>query len=132
VEVLERWAEDRRAVGDFFFANRSQTSLMTCGQVYLIPTTGDGRLCLSKLNGDRRVIYKPRSGRSESAWFSLLAWMNRNGFQPKLRVARVLLREDYYWMEYVEPASCKNEAAVGRFYQRIGRVDCGCLPLESG
>jgi len=48
--------------------------------------------------------------------------MNRNGFQPKLRIARVLPRKGYCWMEYIQPASCKNEAAARRFYRRMGGV----------
>lgn len=67
-----------------------------------------------------RVIYKPRSGMGESEWFALLTWMNSHSFRPKLRAARILRRNGYCWMEHLEPASCKSQAAVRRFYQRMG------------
>jgi class II lanthipeptide synthase len=70
-------------------------------------------------------------GRSESTWFSFLDWMNRNGFRPKLPIARVLLRKGYYWMEYVEPASCKSKAGVHRFYERIGGLIAAAYLLKA-
>jgi lantibiotic modifying enzyme len=66
------------------------------------------------------IVYKPRSGAGESEWFSLLEWMNHNCFYPKLRAARVLQREGYCWMENVDSFSCADEAAVRRFYTRMG------------
>jgi len=66
------------------------------------------------------IIYKPRSGAGEREWFSLLGWMNRHSFEPKLRAARVLRRKGYCWMEHIEATSCQDEAAARRFYQRMG------------
>jgi lantibiotic modifying enzyme len=66
------------------------------------------------------VIYKPRSGSSETAWASLLRSMNKNGFRPLLKTARILSRKDYHWMEYIGAAGCDDIAGVRRFYKRIG------------
>jgi len=131
VEVLQRWAQDRRAVGDFFFGKETAATIHDMRPGLSDPHNGGRSVALIEVNRGHRVIYKPRSGRSESAWFSLMAWMNRNGFAPKLRVARVLLREDCYWMEYVEPASCKNEAAVRRFYERMGALIAAAYLLKA-
>jgi lantibiotic modifying enzyme len=121
VEVLERCRADRRAIGDFFGKPVAHTIAdMRPG---LSDSHNRGRtVTLIEFDGGRRVIYKPRSGKSESVWFSLLGWMNRNGFQPRLRLARLLLRKDYYWMEYLDVVSCENEAAVRRFYERMGAL----------
>jgi len=131
VEVLKRCGQDRRAVGDFFFGKQVANTVddMRPG---LSDAHDRGRsVTLIEFNGGRRIIYKPRSGKSESVWFSLLAWMNRNGFQPKLRLARLLLRKDYYWMEYVEGASCVNEAAARRFYERMGALIAAAYLLKA-
>ena len=121
-EVLERWRKDRRAVGKFFFGIEVADTIADMRPGLSDPHNRGRTVTLLEFNGGRRVIYKSRSGKSESAWFSLLAWMNRNGFQPRLRLARLLLRKDYYWMEYVEVASCENEAGVRRFYERMGAL----------
>jgi lantibiotic modifying enzyme len=131
VEVLKRYRRDRRAVGDFFFGKQVGHTVedMRPG---LSDAHNRGRsVTLIEFNGGRRVIYKPRSGKSESAWFSLLAEMNRNGFQPRLRLARLLLRKDYYWMEYVEAASCENQAAARRFYERMGALIAAAYLLKA-
>jgi len=131
VEVLKRWRQDRRALGDFFFGKQVEDTI-----VDLRPGLSDahnrGRsVTLLEFNGGRRVIYKPRSGKSESTWFSLLAWMNRNGFEPRLQLVRLLLRKNHYWMEHVEVASCENQAAARRFYERMGALIAAAYLLKA-
>jgi lantibiotic modifying enzyme len=121
-EVLERWGRDRSAVSKLFFGKQVPGTVANMQPGLSDPHNRGRTVTLIQFSGGRRVIYKPRSGKSESAWFSLVRWMNRNGFQPKLRSTRLLLRKDYYWMEYVEVASCENEAAVRRFYERMGAL----------
>jgi len=122
VEVLERCRADRRAIGEFFFGKTVADTVADL-RPGLSDSHNRGRtVTLVEFDGGSRVIYKPRAGKSESAWFSLLGWMNRNGFQPRLRLARLLLRKDYYWMEYLDVASCENEAALRRFYERMGAL----------
>jgi lantibiotic modifying enzyme len=136
VEVLDRVMNDGPALSRFFF-NKSSTGTIINVQMGLSDRHNRGRsVTLIEFSKDRRIIYKPRPGKSESAWFALLAMMNRNGFHPKLQIARLLLRQGYYWMEHIEPASCKSAAAVYRFYERMGgliaaayllkAVDCHC------
>lgn len=130
-EVLKRWRQDRRALGDFFFGKQLEDAI-----VDLRPGLSDahnrGRsVTLLEFKGGRRVIYKPRSGKRESTWFSLLAWMNRNGFQPRLQLVRLLLRKNYYWMEHVEVASCENQAAARRFYERMGALIAAAYLLKA-
>ena len=64
-------------------------------------------------------------------WFELLAWMNRHGFCPKLRLMRILERPSYSWMEFAEAASCKDEAGVRRFYQRLGGMIAAAYLLKA-
>jgi lantibiotic modifying enzyme len=119
IEVLGRVTKDHDAISRFFFDRHS------CGQIKdLRPGLSDphnGGRSVTLVEFERgRVIYKPRSGVSESVWFELLAWMNRHGFHPELRRARVLRRKNYHWMEYVEATACRSHAAVRRFYTRLG------------
>jgi class II lanthipeptide synthase len=131
VEVLKRWRQDRRAVRNFFFSKQVVDTVTDVRPGLSDPHNRGRSVTLIEFNGGCGVIYKPRSGKSESAWFSLLAWMNRNGFQPKLRLARLLLRKDYYWMEYVAVASCENQAAVRRFYEQMGGLIAAAYLLKA-
>jgi lantibiotic modifying enzyme len=119
IEVVTRFARDRRALSRAFFSSRPLRKIadLRCG---LSDSHNNGRTVARLQCEAGSIIYKPRSGTGEWEWFSLLDWMNSHSFQPKLRAARVMRREGYCWMEHVEPASCKDEAAARRFYQRIG------------
>jgi len=130
VEVLERIRKDGGAVSRLFFNGRPLGRIRN-----MRPGLSDahhrGRSVTSLEFERGRIIYKPRSGRSEAAWFDVLQWMNRHGFAPKLRAARVLERRSYSWMEYVEAASCKSHAAVRRFYERLGGMVAAVYLLKA-
>jgi hypothetical protein len=120
-EVLKRLATDRRTLSRTFFSNRAIGKIVDA-RFGLSDRHNSGRTVVRLQFETSSIIYKPRSGAGEWEWSSLLDWMNRNGFQPKLRIARVLQRKSYCWMEHVEAASCKNEAEARRFYQRMGAL----------
>jgi hypothetical protein len=119
VEVLRRFARDRRVVSRSFFGNRPLEEI-TGVDLALSDAHHSGRTVARLQFKNGSIIYKPRSGAGESEWFSFLEWMNRNGFHPRLRAARVLERKGYCWMEDVKPGACENEAAARRFYERMG------------
>jgi lantibiotic modifying enzyme len=75
------------------------------------------------------IVYKPRSGRSESDWFSLVHWINRLGFAPPLRTLRLLQRPDYCWMEFVEHLPCQRKNDAHHYYRRAGGLICAAYLL---
>ncbi len=119
LEVLERSATDASAIARSFFGKVPAGRIENLRLGLSDPHDGGRSVTLVEFEGGR-VIYKPRAGTSESVWCELLGWMNRHGLQPDLRAARVLERKNYYWMEYVEATTCRNQAAVRRFYTRLG------------
>jgi lantibiotic modifying enzyme len=131
LEVLQRVAKDRSVLSQFFVDKENLNGIEDVRLGLSDSHDGGRSVTLIEFKASRRVIYKPRSGRNEAAWFSLLAWMNRRGFRPRLQVARILLRDGYYWMEYVEAASCENEAAARRFYKRIGGLIAAAYLLRT-
>ena len=120
-EVILRFAKDRRSLFRTFFANRSVGKIIDT-RFGLSDRHHSGRTVVRLQFEAGSLIYKPRSGVGEMEWFSLLTWINRRGFQPVLRPARVLPRAGYCWMEYVAAASLKNKPAACRFYQRLGGI----------
>jgi lantibiotic modifying enzyme len=130
IEVVTRFARDRRALSRAFFSSRPLRKIadLRCG---LSDSHNNGRTVARLQCEAGSIIYKPRSGTGEWEWFSLLDWMNSHSFQPKLRAARVMRREGYCWMEHVEPASCKDEAAARRFYQRMGGMIAATYLLKA-
>jgi lantibiotic modifying enzyme len=120
-EILNRIRKDRNAISRCFFERRPLGLIRDMRPGLSDPHRGGRSVTLVEFDSGR-VIYKPRSGWSETMWFDLLAWMNRHGFSPKLRIARILERSSYSWMQFVEATSCKDQAEVRRFYERLGSM----------
>jgi lantibiotic modifying enzyme len=129
-EILNRIRADRNAISRYF-CERRPLGLIRDMRPGLSDPHRSGRSVTLVEFDSGRVIYKPRSGWSETRWFELLAWMNRHGFSPKLRIARILERCSYSWMEFVEVASCKNKAGVRRFYERLGAMIAAAYLLKA-
>lgn len=79
-----------------------------------------------------RLVYKPRPMAIAAHFQELLAWMNDGGFEPAFRLAGVVDRGEYGWMEFVHAAPCASRAEVGRFYQRTGGYLALLYALDAG
>jgi lantibiotic modifying enzyme len=130
VEVLERVRKDRSAIARCFFDHRSVGLIRNLRPGLSDPHYAGRSVTLIEFESGR-LIYKPRSAGNEAVWFDLLGWMNRHGFAPKLRLARILERPSYSWMEFVEATSCKNEAEIRRFYERLGGMIAAVYLLKA-
>jgi type 2 lantibiotic biosynthesis protein LanM len=81
----------------------------------------DGRsVVIIAFDSGGRLVYKPRSLRTDMHFQSYLAWLNAKGVRPAFRRVKVLDRGDYGWMEFVEAAPCQSTQEVERFYYRQG------------
>jgi len=130
MEVLLRLATDRLAISRAFFRGLP-VSAIADARFGLSDRHNSGRTVVRLQFKAGSVIYKPRSGAGESEWFSLLRWMTQQGFRPKLRAARVLSRRSYCWMEYIAPASCRDEPGVRRFFERMGGIIAAAYLLKA-
>ncbi|MCA9656465.1 MAG: type 2 lantipeptide synthetase LanM family protein [Myxococcales bacterium] len=133
---VEHWASATKELLLRFVADRPEL-LLRFGVETSEPPRIDGvRLSLSdphhhgrtvmilRLEGGRRLVYKPRSVALEAAYYRFLAWGNATGELLPLRLVEVVEREGYGWMEHVEHLPCADEGAVGRFYERAGITLC--------
>jgi hypothetical protein len=120
-EVLSRFEKDRRVLSRTFFSNRP-VGTIAAAHFGLSDRHHSGRTVVRLEFGGASIIYKPRPGAGEAEWFSLLDNMNRRGFQPRLRAARVLPRKSYCWMEDIEFGPLKDPSSARRFYKRMGGI----------
>lgn len=121
VAILARFLGDRRVLARILL-HRIDTKNISDLQIGLSDPHNGGRTVARLRFGDKSVIYKPRPGECEQEWAHLIRHLNRLGFCPALRVARVVNRKRYCWMEYIRSDPCKNESEVGRFYRRLGAL----------
>ncbi len=93
-----------------------------------------------------KLVYKPKDLSLDVAYNQILDWCNQHvSFKPGMgakgsqnshpqspipncplpfKVLKVLNRQTYGWVEYVEQLPCEDEEAAQRFYQRSGMLLC--------
>lgn len=129
-ELGTRLNKDRRVLRKAFFGGHSPGVLVDVTVNVSDPhRSGRETMVLRFRNGC--IVYKPRSGRSESDWFSFVRWVNREGFAPPLRTLRLLRRPDYCWMEFVEHRPCRSKNEAHRYFRRAGGLLCAAYLLEA-
>lgn len=78
-----------------------------------------------------RVAYKPRNSGIVVGYYELLEWLNDRSDLLDLRTLDFVYREDYAWMEWVQPEPCSTAAEVGRYYRRAGMIVCIFYALDA-
>lgn len=129
-ELLNRLIADRTTLSHTFFESGPLGPIvaLSCG---LSDPHHNGRTVMLLKFSVGSVIYKPRPGDGEWEWGSLLGWMNAQSFRPKLKAARVLRREGYYWMERIESAPWESTAAARRYHKRLGGLIAAAYLLKA-
>jgi type 2 lantibiotic biosynthesis protein LanM len=120
LELLERLASDWDDLRAAFSPDADPGPLVEVKTGLGDSHRGGRTVALFRFASGLRLIYKPKPLGVEAAFQSLLDWIARKGFEPTFRTLRLLDRDGYGWIEFVEAGPCADEAAVRRFYQRQG------------
>lgn len=121
-EFLTRLRSDASAIASMFGGGRPLGLLVQIGGASSDPHRGGRRVVGCTFESGIRLIYKPKSLRTEVVYGELLEWLNQRGADPPLRVLRVLDRGDYGWAEAAQQAPAADRDAAKRFYTRAGMV----------
>jgi len=115
-------------------ADRAEIASLLCGydpgaviriQTDLSDRHDGGRTAIGlQFESGSRLVYKPKDLGSEGAYFSILNWFNHNGAPLDFRTVRVLRRDGYGWVEFVEQRPCQDSGEARRYYQRAGQLLC--------
>jgi lantibiotic modifying enzyme len=134
-ELTNRAQADRLLIGRTFFSKRDPGPIRSI-TFNISDPHNRGRETVILHFDCGSVVYKPRSGYNERAWFSLLRWINEQQFFPQFRALRVLCRAHYSWIEHVVPTPCKSLSEIRNYYLRaggllcithlLGAIDCHC------
>ena len=126
-ELIQRLVTDQQDIQKKFAEAKGYTFL---GKVTKISTSlsdphHQGRtVAVLAFESGLKLVYKPKSLALEVVYNQLLEWCNQNSQLLDFKVIRVLDRNTYGWVEFVEHESCTDEAAAQRFYQRAGMLLC--------
>jgi len=119
-ELVGRLRADRSELGSAFFQGRDPGPVRAL-ESGLSDRHRDGRqVAVLVFQEGSRLVYKPRSLAAEEAFAGLLTWCSRRGLDSVPPGARVLCREGYGWMEWVEPAALPGRDAARAYYRSAG------------
>jgi lantibiotic modifying enzyme len=127
-ELASRFSRDRKAIERAFFERRNVGPIRGITLDISDPHRRGRESMILHFEKDR-IVYKPRSGRSEADWFVFLQWTNREGFQEKFRTVRLLRRRTYHWAGYVAHCPCASSREVRAYYRRAGGIICAAYFL---
>lgn len=86
---------------------------------------------IAKFTDGLQLVYKPRSIAVDVHFQEFLQWMNAKGASPQFRTLKILGREGYGWVEFVQTAGCQSKEEVVRFYERQGAYLAVLYVLEA-
>lgn len=129
-EVTSQWVDasneilDRLAMDHSWLCEQLQCDL---GPVVRLegdrsdPHRGGRGVVFIYFEGGETLVYKPRSQSIDKAFSTFLAWL-AGKIGESFVVPTILDRGTYGYATFIPPRECQDEAAVRRFYRRIGAL----------
>jgi type 2 lantibiotic biosynthesis protein LanM len=84
------------------------------------PHNGGHSVQILRFADGSRVVYKPKDLRLDTAWYALLARLNRADPPLELKAVRAIARDGYGWTEFIAHTGCAGTEAYPRFFRRAG------------
>ncbi len=123
-EFLHRLADDWETLGRCLGVKEPLGKVTGIRGGLSDPHEGGRSVLIVTFDARHRLVYKPRPIGLERYFADLQEWINRQGGLQPLRVLKLVTRATHGWLEFVEPAPCRDRAAVRRYYQRCGMLLC--------
>lgn len=119
IEFLHRLVADWKDIRSRFFPSSDP------GLIIKLNSSGDrhhgGRsVHIAEFSNGSRLVYKPRSLELDRHFQELLARINEHSPELQFRLLKLLAKDGYGWIEYVDFAPCDSESEIKRFYRRQG------------
>ena len=84
---------------------------------------GNGRtVMLLTFESGFKLVYKPKDMGLEAAYFRFVGHLNGLGMPLEFKTLKVMVRNGYGWVEFVEQAPVDNEEQARRFFRRSGML----------
>jgi type 2 lantibiotic biosynthesis protein LanM len=119
IELLQRIVADRESIRDVLFAG-IDAGILASSQVAGDFHQGGKAVRIVTFSSGNRVVYKPRPVETIVHFHRLLEWCNARRGGVFLCGFRVLERDGYGWLEFVDRKPCFSADDVERFYMRQG------------
>lgn len=122
-EALRRFVADRDLVVRDLF-DGADPGILAAMRLGRGDTHAHGRsVGIAEFASGRQLVYKPRPVGLHRHFNDVLRWYGeRLPEEARPRPLRLLDREEYGWVEFIEPADCADAAAANRYFFRQGAL----------
>lgn len=131
VEFITRLASDIKTIQSVFF---DREDIGKISEIYtgLSDAHNRGRsVMIVVFKNGRKLVYKPKAMGMEHAYSALLNHLNEQQAPYHFRALNVLERQEYGWIEFVEPLPCRNPEDICAYYRHTGALICLLYALGS-
>jgi type 2 lantibiotic biosynthesis protein LanM len=122
-EVLTRFVHDRAGIVNALCVDSDPGCLIGVTPALSDPHHGRRRVVVLTFETGTRVVYKPRSVRTDAVFNDLLAWLNPELEHP-LKCLRVLDCGTHGWVEFAAHSTFTRRSDVVAFFHRAGALMC--------
>lgn len=121
-KILNRFQEDKKSIIDTFNLSNINQNLKV---VDIESSLGDAHngegTALVKLSDGTKLIYKPRNIEVTNSYNAFLDWLNVK-LNLDLKTFKILHRENYGWIEFVEHEDICCEEELQEYYYKAGAL----------
>jgi type 2 lantibiotic biosynthesis protein LanM len=123
-DFLQRLEEDWESILDTLVPTAHSSSSLAHVRTNLSdPHEGGRSVLVLELEGGARVVYKPRGLALHHAFNEFASWLNA-ALGLRIATGRVLVRDGYGWMEYVDSQACNDAHEAELFFHDTGVLLC--------
>lgn len=130
-ELLRRLRRDREAIEAAFNRGGALGALVDVEVGDADVHDGHREVLILGFASGLKLVYKPRSLALDAAFRALVEQLNGHGLALPLRAPAVLCRAGYGYAEHIDRRLCADDAALARFYHRMGALTALAAALGS-
>ena len=81
----------------------------------------DGKsVIILEFENNKKILYKPRNLKLDYNFNELLKWLNTKGLTLELKDIKIIDKDNYGYVEFVNNSSCDSEELIKKYYIRSG------------
>jgi lantibiotic modifying enzyme len=130
-QLIDRLAADLAQLSLHFADGQALGRLTGIRQLSETAMVGQAVMSVA-FEGDRTVIYKPRSMAVDQHFHDLLGWLNAHGFSTPFYIPTILDRGTHGWAEFIPFEACDGMDAIPRYFSRQGGHAAALWLLDGG
>ncbi|HYM24608.1 MAG TPA: DUF4135 domain-containing protein, partial [Vicinamibacterales bacterium] len=121
-ELLQRVDADRSRIGDVLNGGVDPGPIVDVEPGLSDAHDGRRRVAVLHFANGLRVVYKPRDVEIERAFGTLADWLRACGFDPFIRVSRVVSGNGYGWVEYAAHEAFDHASEAREYFRCAGAL----------